>query len=37
MDYGPKGRVMVVGLEGETFGEVAGFGAGLVSHPEDRG
>lgn len=29
--------VVMVGLEGEKFGEAAGFGAGVVSHPEERG
>lgn len=29
--------VVMVGLEGEKFGKAAVFGAGVVSHPEDRG
>lgn len=29
--------VVMVGLEGEKFGEAAGFGAGVVSHAEERG
>lgn len=40
LDYSPEGRgqnARMVGLEGEKFGEAAGFGAGAVSHPEDRG
>lgn len=27
----------MVGLEGEKFGEVVGFGVGVVSYLEDRG